>query len=149
MTSTGEPTSGYVFGNQWHQEDERLSLMERGWDDYSVQNLAALGDLTGLRCLEVGAGGGSMARWLAQQVGPSGKVLATDLDVQLLERLPALANLEIRHHNVVSDDLEGGAYDVVHTRLVWSTSPNAPRPCAEWRRRSSPADGWWPKSSTT
>ena len=32
----------------------------------------------GWRCLEVGAGGGSIARWLGQRVGPTGRVIATD-----------------------------------------------------------------------
>lgn len=112
-----------MFGNAWQQEDERLSLMERGWDGYSMQNLTELGDLTGQRCLEVGAGGGSIARWLALQVGPEGTVDATDVDVQLLGRVPAPANLRVRQHNVVTDDLETGAYGLVHTRLVLEHLP--------------------------
>jgi signal transduction histidine kinase len=35
----------------------------------------------GWGCLEVGAGRGSMAVWLAEQVGESGEVVATDIDV--------------------------------------------------------------------
>jgi ubiquinone/menaquinone biosynthesis C-methylase UbiE len=41
----------------------------------------------GWRCLEVGAGRGSMAVWLAEQVGPTGHVVATDVDTRYLERL--------------------------------------------------------------
>ena len=35
-------------------------------------------------CLEVGAGGGSIAHWLCQAVGPTGRVLATDIDPGLV-----------------------------------------------------------------
>src|SRR5262249_20305982 len=41
----------------------------------------------GWRCLEVGAGRGSMAVWLAEQVGANGHVVATDIDVTYLGRL--------------------------------------------------------------
>ena len=34
----------------------------------------------GRRCLEVGAGRGSMAVWLAQRVGPSGHVVGSPID---------------------------------------------------------------------
>ncbi|MSQ09698.1 MAG: class I SAM-dependent methyltransferase [Dehalococcoidia bacterium] len=114
---------GYVFGNEWQQEYERLSLMEAGWDPYSVHNLSTLGDMTGWRCLEVGAGGGSISRWLAAQAGPSGQVLATDLDVRLLERIPSPPNLEVRRHNIVTEEVEQGVYDLVHTRLVLEHLP--------------------------
>lgn len=139
--TTQDAHQGYVFGNAWQQEDERLSLMERGWDGYSMQNLTALGDLTGQRCLEVGAGGGSIARWLAQQVGPAGAVDATDIDVQLLQRLPAPANLQVRQHNIVTDDLETGAYDLVHTRLVLEHLPERLSVLARLTAALKP-DGW-------
>ena len=34
--------------------------------------------------LEIGAGGGSIARWLAERVGPTGSVLATDIDPRFI-----------------------------------------------------------------
>src|SRR5438477_229199 len=64
-----------------------------------------------------GAGGGSIALWLAEQVGPSGSVLATDIDTRFLEGL-ARPNLAIRRHDIATDALPEAAFDLVHARFV-------------------------------
>jgi ubiquinone/menaquinone biosynthesis C-methylase UbiE len=64
-------------------ESERLGLIERKNDPFSQRLLATLGIQQGWRCLEVGAGHGSVAGWLAAQVGPQGKVVATDINPRL------------------------------------------------------------------
>jgi hypothetical protein len=46
-----------------------------------------------------------MAVWLAEQVGPSGRVVATDIDVSYLEQLD-ISNREVRQHNILADSLE-------------------------------------------
>jgi SAM-dependent methyltransferase len=79
--------------------------------------LSRIGLAEGWRCLEVGAGGGSIARWLSDRVGPSGHVVATDLDTRALKHLER-AGLEIRRHDVVRDDLEENQFHLVHARLV-------------------------------
>jgi SAM-dependent methyltransferase len=74
----------------------------------------------GWRCLEIGAGRGSMAVWLAEQVGPSGHVVATDIDVGYRERLD-LPNLEVVQHDILEDSLEPldpGSFDLVCSRLM-------------------------------
>jgi SAM-dependent methyltransferase len=74
----------------------------------------------GWRCLEVGAGRGSMAVWLAERVGERGRVVATDIDVTYLERLD-LPNLEVRRHNILEDPLDAldpGSFDLVCSRLM-------------------------------
>jgi tRNA A58 N-methylase Trm61 len=60
---------------------DRLRAAEELLDDGTTRLLARLGVGAGWRCLEVGAGGGSIARWLANAVGPDGKVIATDVEV--------------------------------------------------------------------
>jgi 16S rRNA A1518/A1519 N6-dimethyltransferase RsmA/KsgA/DIM1 with predicted DNA glycosylase/AP lyase activity len=50
--------------------------------------------------LEVGAGYGTIARWLAERVAPTGSVIATDIDPRLLTDMPAgvdVHRLDIRH----------------------------------------------------
>jgi hypothetical protein len=47
-------------------------------------HLREIGVGSGWRCWEVGAGGMSVPLWLAAQVGPTGLVLATDIDTSLL-----------------------------------------------------------------
>jgi SAM-dependent methyltransferase len=71
----------------------------------------------GWRCLDVGAGGGSVTRMLADRVGPTGSVLATDLDPRLLEPL-AGGCIEVRRHDLLADPLPGSEFDLAHTRLV-------------------------------
>ena len=57
------------------------------------------------------------ATWLADQVGPSGHVLATDLDVTWIPS-PDITNITIARHDVVRDPIPEGEYDLVHARLV-------------------------------
>ena len=99
-------------------EDERLALLERIFDPASRRQRSLV--QPGWRCLEVGAGRGSMAVWLAEQVGPGGHVVATDVDVRYLERLN-LPNLEIRQHDILDDPIEAlgiRSFDMVSSRLM-------------------------------
>jgi|SRR5581483_6549369 len=107
----------YLFEHAWEQERQRLGLLEQVFDGATRHHLGALPPPVGGRCLEVGAGAGSIARWLCERVGPGGQVVATDLDTDFLERLTE-ENLEVRRHDIVSDDLETGAFDLIHSRLV-------------------------------
>src|SRR5215467_8340361 len=84
-------------------EDERLNLLEQIFDPLSRRRRELV--QPGWRCLEVGAGRGSMAVWLARQVGDSGHVVATDIDLTYLEQLH-LPNLEVRQHNILEDSLD-------------------------------------------
>jgi ubiquinone/menaquinone biosynthesis C-methylase UbiE len=65
----------------------------------------------------VGGGGGSITEWLCQQVGPRGQVVATDINTRFLEALD-YPNLEVRHHDILADELEPAAFDLVHVRFV-------------------------------
>ena len=114
----------YIFDSQWSRarERERLRHLEDTWDAESFANLEALGVASGWRCLEAGAGGGSIASWLAGRAAPQGHVVATDIDVHLLEPL-AGPNLEVRRHDLVKDALEEGAFDLVHARLLLEHLP--------------------------
>jgi SAM-dependent methyltransferase len=114
--------STYLFEHTWEQERHRLGLLEQVFDEGTRQYLGALPLPAGGRCLEVGAGAGSVARWLCQRVGSEGRVVATDLDTDFLETLTE-ENLEVRRHDIVSDDLETGAFDLIHSRLVLEHIP--------------------------
>jgi SAM-dependent methyltransferase len=99
-------------------EDERLSLLEELYDPVSRQRRALVEP--GWRCLEVGAGRGSMAVWLAEQVGPAGQVVATDIDLRYLQRLE-LPNLKAFPHNILEDSLEllgPASFDLVCSRFL-------------------------------
>jgi SAM-dependent methyltransferase len=99
-------------------EDERLNLLEELYDPLSRRRRSLV--QPGWRCLEIGAGRGSMAVWLADQVGPSGHVVATDVDTRYLQRL-GIPNLEVLEHNVLEDPLDAlgpDSFDLVCSRLM-------------------------------
>lgn len=70
----------YVLPHSIPQEDERLALMSRMLDPQMFFRLEQLGIAKVWKCLEVGAGNGSVAHWLAERVGPEGSVIASDID---------------------------------------------------------------------
>src|SRR5262245_7484517 len=98
----------YLFTHEDKAERERLAAIEAGLDPFTRECLEQIGVGAGWRCLEVGAGGGSIAEWLGRRVGPQGRVVATDLQTKFLEALDA-PNLEVRQHDVTKDRLETGA----------------------------------------
>jgi SAM-dependent methyltransferase len=120
---TSQPST-YVFDNAWQQEQQRLDALANIWDANTRRNFEALGPLDGLRVLDVGAGGGSVARWLCDAVGPSGRVVATDIDTRFIDAIQA-PNFEARRHDIVHDALEVNSFDVVHCRLVLEHLPDA------------------------
>lgn len=107
----------YLPSNVWPEERRRLAALEERHDPGSIRHLRALGVTTGWRCIEVGAGGGSIAAWLCEQVGASGRVVATDIDTRFVEQL-AYPQLEVRRHDLTADALETEAFDLVHERSV-------------------------------
>ena len=110
---------GYFAADaEFEAELERLREMEAMSDPLTTRLLAALGVRPGWRCLEIGAGGGSVVRWLSEQVGTNGQVVATDIDLRFLGDL-TLPNVEVRRLDIVNDDLvEVGVFDLVHCRFV-------------------------------
>ena len=108
----------YFYSNEKDEvELNRLRLVEEIYDPVTIRHLKTIGAFEGWNCLEVGAGAGSVARWLATRVGPKGKVVATDIDTRFLHQI-GVPNLEIREHDITKDVLETGQYDLVHCRLL-------------------------------
>lgn len=101
----------------YDDELPRLRLLEGRYDEVTRRRLGIAGDLTGARCLEVGAGAGSVVRMLAEAVGPAGEVVATDADPRFLAELD-LPQVTVRRHDIVTDDLEQGGFDLVHCRAL-------------------------------
>jgi len=107
----------YVVPNSWKYALRRLELLEACYDETSFSRASALGVREGWRCLDVGAGHGSFARWLASKVAAAGSVVAADLDTRLLREITE-PNIEVRQMDLVSEPLPCGEFDFVHTRLV-------------------------------
>jgi SAM-dependent methyltransferase len=114
---SGVSTSTYVFDPDWTTERDRLRALESLFDDCSIRHLASLGVTEGWHCLEVGCGAGGIARWLAGRVGRTGRVVATDLDTRFVDG-HGHDNLEVRRHDILTDPLEQGSFDLAHARAV-------------------------------
>jgi protein-L-isoaspartate O-methyltransferase len=96
---------------------EMHALREQLLDPLTTRRLSGLGVRKGWRCLEVGAGSGSIARWLARKVGRKGKVVATELYPQHLDDLSE-ENVKVREHDLRTGGFEKQAYHLVHCRAV-------------------------------
>lgn len=109
--------SGYVHSSTaYDAELERLRLLEAISDPGTARRLEQIGVGEGWSCLEVAAGGGSIAAWLGDRVGPGGRVLAVDIDTRFLADLGA--PIEVRAVNLLTGDLESGVFDLVHSRAI-------------------------------
>src|SRR5215831_9687308 len=88
-------------------ERERLGLLQNILDPVTLRRLDQIGGMRGWRCLEVGSGENSVARILAERVGPGGSVLATDIEPRtFVGNQPP--NLELRRHNILEDVIQVG-----------------------------------------
>lgn len=95
----------------------RLELLEEILDGATARRLEAIGVRQGWKCLEIGAGGGSVVDMLCRRVGATGRVTAIDIDTRFIRNLRH-ANLEIREENVLDVDLPVNEFDLVHTRFT-------------------------------
>lgn len=109
--------SAYLLENAGTEAAARFAALSAIFDPGTIRHLEERGVGRGWHCLEVGGGGGSIATWLAERVGPTGHVLVTDIDPRFLETLK-LPNLEVRCHNIAADPMPEAAFDLVHARLV-------------------------------
>jgi SAM-dependent methyltransferase len=119
----GPPGGGYAFRDRpavaAGDHHRLVGYLAEMLDPFTHRRLAAAGVRAGTRCLEIGAGAGTIAHWLACQVGPSGEVVATDLDPS---RIPAHPRITALAHDIVTDPVPG-RFDVIHARLVLAHLP--------------------------
>jgi SAM-dependent methyltransferase len=107
-------TRDYVYDQGFAEERARISGMEALWDPGSRLLLDELGIGDGRKCLEVGAGGGSLVEWMAER---GASVTAVDIDTRFIESLASDA-IDVRRVDVRTDDLPQAEFDLVHARLV-------------------------------
>jgi ubiquinone/menaquinone biosynthesis C-methylase UbiE len=112
----------YVLrGGQWGYD--RLKLLARIKRDDTLELFRLAGVRPGMRCLDLGCGGGEGTFELAVAAGPGGSVTGVDMDAEKLalareaagER--GIANVDFRAGNVNDFD-ETDAYDFVYCRFL-------------------------------
>ncbi len=104
----------YLYGGDFAEERARLAGIEALWDPGGQSLLDELGLGVGWRCLEVGAGGGSLLEWMNER---GATVTAVDIDTRFIDHL-ASDTVDVRCLDIRSHDLPPGEFDLVHARLV-------------------------------
>jgi ubiquinone/menaquinone biosynthesis C-methylase UbiE len=135
-----KPSMEYAFDNRNDPAEERYRELSALYDAQTVRHIEQRGIEEGWHCLEVGGGAGSIASWLCTRVGPTGRVLATDIEPRFLETL-AFSNLEVRRHDIRYEGLPEHQFDLAHARLVLMHLPG--RELALQRMLVSVKPGGW------
>jgi len=113
--------SSYVLDNDRPAARRVLGCLSLMLDEFTISRLAHAGVPVGGRCLELGAGNGSVACWLAERVGARGQVVATDLKTQHIRQHPGVTVLR---HDAAVEALPAGPFDLVHARLLLAHLPS-------------------------
>ncbi len=108
---------GYLLDNRQAEAGDRLTALAALLDPGTFRHLDDCGIAPGWRCWEVGAGGPTVATWMAERTGPEGSVLATDLDLSWMGA-PDTHPFSARIHDVGLDPPPPGPFDLIHARLV-------------------------------
>lgn len=128
-------TTTYGFRNRAPEAVTQLAALEAYLDPLTIACLERLDLPAGARCLELGAGGGSIARWLADRTGV---VVAVDKDTS---RLASTPNVEVREHDLYHGPPGDGPYHVIHARLVLLHLANREKLLRQLVDQLAP-DGW-------
>src|SRR5688572_2547667 len=101
-------TSSYALDNSRSGAGNMLDCLSVILDQSTVDLIAPLVQ-PGVRCLELGAGNGSMARWLADAAGTDGRVVALDIDPDLVRaEVRTRPQVEVLRHDLRTDPLPAG-----------------------------------------
>ncbi|MGY6651485.1 class I SAM-dependent methyltransferase [Amycolatopsis sp. TRM77291] len=105
----------YIFGTGSELGRLHMDYLEQLLDGPTVECLEKVNPQPGSRCLDLGAGGGSITRWLADRAGPQGRVVAVDLAPDYITEK---AGVEVYRHDINDGLPDEGPYDVIHARLL-------------------------------
>ena len=110
-------SNDYLFDNKAEETGARFNALSEIFDQTTFEHIKRLGITKGWKCWEVGAGATSVITWLAEQVGLTGHVLATDIDISWAEKA-SNETIEVRRHDICSDVCPKNEFDLVHARLI-------------------------------
>lgn len=111
------------------QGKNRLNVLGRAMNEYSMDTLRKAGLSAGLSVLDAGCGGGSMTYSIAQTVGQTGHVTGIDYDGDIIElnrqelAASGIANITFRQADIYAFD-EKEQYDIVFSRYLLSHLDN-------------------------
>ena len=105
---------------------ERLRVLSHVLQAGTFDFLDKVGVRPRMVCLDVGCGGGDVARELARRVGAAGKVVGLDMDAAQLQIVRAetaaqnIHNIDYRVADVTNPPSDLGNFDLVYTRFLLS-----------------------------
>lgn len=117
------PSEHYILATGG-QDVKRLRLLHQVYGPGTEALFRRVGLRDDLRVAEIGCGSGNTACWVAEQVGPSGSVMAIDVSGEQIEQARqqaqsrGLKNIEFQVANAYSPRLPEGTFDLVYCRLV-------------------------------
>ena len=132
----------YLLADQ-PSELDRLQLQSRVWEPSGRRLLAKL-DRSAERVVDVGCGAMGWLRILSDWVGPSGKVVGTDIDERLLDAARSLlaaegiSNVELVGDDLFDSKLEPRSFDLVHGRYLIAPLGRGPEQVASHQRLLRP-----------
>jgi len=115
--------------------DDQLAALTAACDPFTTRSLTQIGIQPGWQVLDIGAGSGTIAAWLADRVGADGVVTATDLDPS---RIPDHRQITAVPHDITRDQLPEDYYDLIHARLVLLHLPGRDQIVANLARSLKP-----------
>jgi len=105
-------------GKKWVDSIDVIESILVPMSNRLMQQIAAT---SGERILDVGCGGGVTSIKLAEQVGPTGKVLGVDVSVPIIaiaiERGSGIANLKFQQCDAATASMDDGGFDVITSRF--------------------------------
>lgn len=117
-----------VMGPQWAAVDDVLSAQIRPLGRRALEHLNVR---PGERVLDIGCGGGETTAYLAERVGPSGRVVGVDISEPLAARarqaIEAFPYAEIRVTDAQTESLEAASFDALFSRfgVMFFANPEA------------------------
>lgn len=121
MIATTDTAARYVYSDETsggNHHADLVSHLAAVLDPFTIRRIEPY-IYPSARCLEVAAGAGTIAVWLASQLGPGGEVVATDTDPS---QIPHHPRLTARRHDIVTEPI-GGTFDLIHVRLLLAHLP--------------------------
>jgi SAM-dependent methyltransferase len=112
------PRVRYPLRNAAPEEAARLGTLQSLHDGSTIRQFERLGVAPGWACAELGAGAGSVARWLSDTVGDTGSVTAVDRDATLLAELGQRHNVTVIEGDLMTMDFGSSCFDLAHSRSV-------------------------------
>jgi len=109
--------SQYIFDNKSEEREfRRLQLVEVANDPTTIALLEETGIQPGWLCLELGAGAGSILRWLGHRVGPKGLAVGVDKKTTYLHDF-AFPPFQI-HQGTFLDVSLSHSFELIHGRYI-------------------------------